>query len=192
MNRIWLDTETTGLSHRHNDVIQIGAIVTDSNNTILGQFEANCRPHNPTYINEESIKIHGITRDTIMSYPEPIFASHDFVKFLDSFPGQKQLCGFNVAFDQRFIEEWMVKCDVKGKYAENFQVNEKIYDVYKVVLANKKKIGKGSYKLESLCKKYDIELNAHNALSDIGATIHLDNKLKTIIVDDTVVEASLL
>ena len=182
MNRVWLDVETSGLSHRHNDVIQVGAVITDENNNTLGEFESNCRPHNPTYINEESIKIHGITRDTMLAFPEPILVAHSFVEFLESVPGQKTLCGFNVGFDQRFIEEWMYKSKQEGKYAENFQVTKKIYDVFKVASANKKKIGKGSYKLTALCEKFKIKLTkAHNALADIKATIALDNKLMDII-----------
>jgi hypothetical protein len=70
MRYVFLDTETTGLS-RHDEVIQIGGIVTDDKLNVLKVFEEYCWTNRP--IPPEAVKVHGITRDVLLKKSEETF-----------------------------------------------------------------------------------------------------------------------
>jgi DNA polymerase III epsilon subunit-like protein len=66
---LWIDTETTGTDPTLHSVIQIANII-DIDGKAEDKFVFNMRPHPDYEINEESIAVHGISKDQMQAFPE--------------------------------------------------------------------------------------------------------------------------
>ena len=87
------------------------------------------------------------------------------------------LMGFNLKFDMDFLTEWFRKLDFKyfGSYT-NYRLLDAYHEACSWAFIGGFE-GLENLKLETLCKAYSIEIEAHNALSDILATRQLWYKL---------------
>lgn len=112
----WIDLETTGLEPQTNEVLEIGAIVTDQWGRVESKFETTVR-HDPKMYNwnmstETVVKtMHaesGLFQEVInggggKARPK---AWHDLGMFLDDNGLNKQpMCGSSVPFDRAFMTE---------------------------------------------------------------------------------------
>lgn len=93
-----VDTETTGLNVKRDEIVQIAAVrIVDGKLLVGDSFERLVNPGRP--IPKESIRFHGITDDMVAHAPgiEEMLA-----EFLD-YAGDAILVGHNIAFDLSFM-----------------------------------------------------------------------------------------
>ncbi|WP_456479421.1 3'-5' exonuclease [Nautilia sp.] len=91
---IVVDTETTGLDRKKDEIISIGAVIVKNNRILLSKkFHIFVKPSKPLSI--ESIKIHKITPDMLKNALEPETAIKKFLNFIKNRP----LVGYYLEFD---------------------------------------------------------------------------------------------
>jgi DNA polymerase-3 subunit epsilon len=174
---VWFDTETTGVDHKENGLVQLAAVYEESRK-VLDTFEIKCKPFKGQIVTAEACKVHGFKINDLRTDPafvDPLIAHAKFVEFLarriNKFDkGDKAYCGGqNITFDINFLSAWFEKCG--DGYLGSFLARGKRLDVLSVVsLAEYAGLLKvDNFKLETLAAHFGVELKAHDALSDILA-----------------------
>ena len=155
MREIVLDTETTGLNIKEGHrLIEIGACEMVNHVITNRTFHVYINPQRD--IDIAASNIHGILNEDLID--KPIF-SEICDEFLD-FIGNSALVIHNADFDISFINN---ELNLSGK---NFEIKNPIIDTLKLA---KKKFPGSLVNLDSLCKRFDINLNSrkfHGALID--------------------------
>lgn len=170
----WIDVETTGLQNWKHDIIQIAGMI-DINGQIVDTFNFNCKPFNWDDITPKALEVNGVTMDQLMMFPDPheiqtaledIFNTH-----VDRFnKGDKfYFGGYNASFDDGFVDQFWKKCGAKF-YRSYFEY--KLLDVLPLSIAYAQAFAPylPNHRLETMANHLNIEINAHDALSDIQAT----------------------
>ena len=155
MREIVLDTETTGLDitegHR---LIEIGACEMINHVLTNKTFHVYVNPDRE--IDIDAVNIHGISNEDLIDKPKFSEICDEFLDFI----GNSVLVIHNADFDISFINN---ELHLSGK---NFVINNPVIDT--LILAKKKFPG-SLVNLDSLCKRFDINLNSrrfHGALID--------------------------
>ena len=91
------DTETTGLDHRHDRIVQFGAIKIQPDGN-MKEWETLINPD--CEIPEKVTAIHGITNDMVKDAP----TFKEVCPTIDGILDDSDLCGYNVLFDIRFLK----------------------------------------------------------------------------------------
>ena len=181
-----LDTETTGLDYENGHrIVEIG-IVELENHLPTGDF-FHC------YLNPErdsdgtAEEIHGLSREFLKNKPKFSDIANDFIDYISD----SKLIIHNAAFDVGFINAELTKCNMK-KLSDDVVIDT-------LILAKKKFLGQ-SVSLDSLCRKYNIDLTGreiHGAIKDAkllaavyleligGRQSRLDFEIKTQNVDSS-------
>ncbi len=178
---LYFDVETTGLDAKFNEIIQIAYII-EVDGIIKHRGNRLMRPTNMLNVSPKALEITGKTLEEIEKYPvqESQFVrfSDDLGKYVDKFnPSDKYyVCGYNVKFDLDFLFAWFKKNndDYLGSWL-NWKTLDPLQILY--LLDSTGRINLHNYKLETVCKYFKIEIDAHDALSDIKATKLLYRKL---------------
>jgi DNA polymerase III subunit epsilon len=98
LDYVVVDTETTGLNIKRDDIVQIGAVRIVGGKVLEGDsFERLVNPGRP--IPKESIRFHGVTDDMVAHTPG---IDEILGEFLD-YAGDAVLVGHNIAFDLSFM-----------------------------------------------------------------------------------------
>jgi DNA polymerase-3 subunit alpha len=181
-NLLYLDSETTGLDSRRHDIVQL-ACVPVINGTPQDPFNEFAKPNDFAIIEAEAIAVHGISIERMHSFQDQKQMLDKFIKYVKSFNVKFTIAGYNVAFDKGFISNLFAKHGMSSVYHELFTPDT--HDVYRRIKAIKEKASLGSLKLSKACEMFQIEINAHDALSDISATINLDIKVSELLEDNT-------
>ncbi len=162
------DIETTGLSPRTDDIIEIGAVKI-INRKVVDSFSTFV--HINRNLPAKIIELTSITDDMLHNQPEITSALPEFLNFV----GKSTLVAHNASFDVSFI-----------KNKSLVYLNE-IYDPSVIdTLELSKALVKGvkNYKLSTLTKKLGINLeNHHRAVDDANATAQLFIYLLNILND---------
>ena len=96
-----LDTETTGMDPKKDEILSIGAVKVGGNRILISDaFEAWIEPKGE--IGEESIKIHGIRRVDLECGEEPEVVIPRLLDFI----GNRPLVGYYIRFDQRMLSAY--------------------------------------------------------------------------------------
>lgn len=177
----WLDTETTGIDPKRCAIVQLAGLV-EIGGEIISEIELKICPHKGAFISDEALKVNGLTQEQLDSFP---VASGQYLRliaelnsYIDKYnPSDKFiLAGYNVGFDEQFLRNFFYLCGDKffGSYfawpkidVANFVAEEYVKGLRLI-----------NFKLETLCKQYNIPLQAHDAAADIKATRDLYYKLK--------------
>ena len=178
MNYLWLDAETTGLDSNRNDIIQLACIpiIGDKRQKSFNEF---CQPTNWDAIDPGATRVHGITESRMRTFQEQSIMLDKLIIYLRSFGIKFVIAGFNVAFDKGFISSTFIKHGKSKEFFELFTLD--IHDTFKRAKLVKSQISTPNLKLETLANHYGIKINAHDALSDIAATIEVDDKIGTLL-----------
>jgi len=181
---LYLDSETTGLDSQKNDIIQIACIpVIDG--VQHEPFNQYCQPLNYSAIDAEAIATHGISVDQMRSFQSPAEMLRKFELYLRKFNVKFTLAGFNVGFDKGFLTAMFAKFGVPSLYRELFEG-----DIHDTML--RAKLAKGlnkNPKLTKLAEEYAIDIVAHDAFSDIQATIKIDKIISNLLGDEEIIIA---
>lgn len=183
-NFLWCDIESTGLSEYKNDIIQL-ACIPIINGVRQKSFNEFCQPTNWLNIDQGAIDIHHITIDMMRTFQTQEQMIDKFIEYLESFDTRFIIAGFNVGFDKKFISSTFSK---HGKAKDFFKMfSLEIHDTFVRAKKVKSLIKTDSLKLEVLAPHFGIQIQAHDALSDIGATIELDVIISGLLEEDNTV-----
>ena len=162
-NYVLVDIETTGLSPRTDEIIEIGAIkvkenkIIDTYNTLI-KIDRNLNPF--------ITKLTGITDKMLETGKERDKALEEFVDFT----GNEIIMGHNVNFDINFIYD---KC---LSYLDYYLSNDFVdtMRIAKHILPDIQ-----NYKLGTLANYFGVDYrSAHRGLKDVEITYEVYNKLK--------------
>ena len=151
------DLETTGLNNspvggKMDAITEIGAVkIVDGE--ICEKFTTLVNPERK--LDEENIKLTGITDDMVKDAPKIGEVIPDFYKFCNGC----ELVGHNVQFDYKFIHYYGAQDD--------YMFEQKTYDT--VTLAQSQ-LFLSNYKLNTVADHYGIQFNHHRAFDDALAT----------------------
>ncbi len=155
MNEIFLDTETTGLSFKEgHKIVEIACIETKDLVATGKVFHKFVNPKRS--VPEEAFKVHGFSSDFLSDKDTFDKVADEFIQFVKG----KKIIIHNAAFDLSFLN------------GELGAVKKELIDKNLVIdslsIARNKFPGT-SNSLDSLCKKFNIDLSKrtkHNALLD--------------------------
>jgi DNA polymerase-3 subunit epsilon len=109
------DLETTGVQYWKNGIHQIsGSIVIDGK--IEETFNFKVKPHEKAVIEEEALKVGGVTKEQILEYPDMKVVYNKLLlilsKYCDKFNKKDKfhLVGYNInSFDNQFFRAFFVQ-----------------------------------------------------------------------------------
>lgn len=186
---IWIDTETTGLDPQRHGLIQLG-MVMDIDGKIEGEIDLKIQPF-PTDTLEISWKDIWLARDDQFIIPYNELPVYDVSQYQTPFEQMKKITtfldkhiskfdkndkawvgGYNVGFDIDTLSAFCKKAEFAflGSYINWYRI-----DVLNMLFLESYHSGLviENYKLETVCKHFGIEIQAHDAMSDIKATREL-------------------
>lgn len=159
MRSVVLDTETTGMpvieGHR---IIEIGCVEIVNRKLTNRHFHVYLQPDRE--IDEEAIKVHGITNEFLVDKPRFKDIANDFYEFIKG----AQLIIHNAAFDIGFITN---EFKLLGQ-ADRANIESYCSVLDSLQLAREKHPGQRN-SLDALCKRYHIDNSGrelHGALLD--------------------------
>ena len=159
---IAVDLETTGLSPRENEILEIGAVLVE-NGKMIDKFSELVRP--TAKIPPKITELTGID-DSMVEGGPPI---HEVLERFLIFAGDKPLLGHNLKFDYSFLK---VNGEKIGKKVNPFGIDT--LKIAKHVLPEL-----SSRSLASLCDYYHVKnKQAHRAYEDAEAAAKIFEKMK--------------
>lgn len=165
---IAVDIETTGFNQSKNDIIQLAAVLMDNDFNIIKEFNEFMKPVYPQYWSVKAEKIHRISIEKAMQFQDRRLAliklMHLVKEYIDLFPLAFIYHGKG-GFDYRFLKDKFISEGLVSKFEMMFNSDQ----VESTVEMASKYLFSEDYKLSTLCKKFNIELNHHDALSDARA-----------------------
>ena len=157
LRQIILDTETTGmnqgvgahyLGHR---IIEIGAVELINRKLTGKTFHVYINPEQA--IDEDAIKVHGITNDRVANEPTFSAIADDLMNFLDG----AELIAHNAPFDVGFLNhEFSLMNQAHRRVEQRCHITDTL-DLAKTIFPGQKN------NLDALCKRYGID-NSHRTL----------------------------
>lgn len=170
---IVLDTETTGLNARNNELLEISMIKFDKHEPV-SYMTTLLKPNKS--IPREITYINGIDDELVKDSPKVSQVLDSFNEFIKGY----NIVGYNLNFDMKFLY-------VNG--IDFFSENRKFYDVLDFARKKIKKSEIDNYKLDSVAENFDIYRNdSHRALSDAYATGLIFERLLDETIDTEVLK----
>ena len=169
---VFFDTETTG-SAKDDEIIEIGAIVEDINGNLVEHFDELCS--STKLIHPDAMATHGIRNEEIEDKPN--FKKSKFWKQIDSINSKDNyLIAHNMPFDLGKLEFYGFRAKIKlidtlqcAKHL--FELGEKLgsyeYELPNYKLQTFRYILFSKADEESEANKFNINIKAHSALSDV-------------------------
>ena len=155
MRELVLDTETTGLDFANGDkIVEIGIVELENHIETGNFFHYYLNPERSSSL--EALKVHGLTQEFLSDKPKFEEIADEFIKFI----GTSKIVIHNASFDIGFLNAELKNCNMTA-------INEEVI-IDTIVLAKNKFRGQ-SISLDSLCRKYNIDISnreVHGALKD--------------------------
>ena len=183
MKFVFYDLETTGRNPTWDQIIQVAAILVDSNFNEIDRFEERCRLK-PGVIPEPGALI--INNTSVEMLNQVNLSHYELIKKIqDTFKNWSPaiFTGFNtIGFDEEFLRKTFFK-SLLEPYTTQFNGNKRA-DVLGMTRSSKfyypncldvgiNEKGNKVFKLEVLTKMNNIIHNAHDAMGDVIATIEI-------------------
>ena len=165
MRELVLDTETTGLDHEDGHrLVEIGIVELENHVPTGNYFHHYLNPERESDYAAE--KVHGLSSQFLSDKPKFFEIVDEFLNFISN----SKIIIHNATFDVGFINSELERCKISA-LDEN-----RIIDTLQ--LAKKKFLGQPA-SLDSLCRRYNIDLsdrNIHGALKDakLLASVYLE------------------
>lgn len=185
MKILYFDTETTGKDPIKNGIVQISGII-EIDGVIKETFNFKVSPGAEDLIEEEALKVTGLTASEILGYPDRKIVYRQLVllfsKYINKFDKKDKFtpAGYNVRFDIEFLSSFFKKnndvyfgswCAWQG--VDALPLVHYMHFLGELNLVN--------YKLSTLCEHFGIGIKAHDAMSDIIATRQLILKIRSLL-----------
>ncbi len=190
MNYVFYDFETSGLDPYFDQPIQLAAKLVDDDFNTLEEFNEKCRLRDGVIPSPVAMLI---TKTNLneLDYEQSFYELMDKTQAKFSSWSPAIFIGYNnINFDEKFLRSSLYQ-SLYAPYLTNTNSNSRA-DLFKIVLSvcnlNKsyinfpvdKTTGKRSLKLENLAINNNIKHEfAHDAMSDVDATIDLAHLMKT-------------
>ena len=162
MREIVLDTETTGLDvNAGHRIVEIGVVELENHVQTGAYFHFYLNPERKS--DSQALQIHGLTEEFLKDKPKFIDIADQFIDFVSN----SKIIIHNAPFDVGFINSELRKCE-KEELNENCIVDS-------LLLAKNQFLGQ-SVSLDSLCRKFDIDISdreVHGALKDAKLLSHV-------------------
>jgi len=170
----WFDVETTGLDSVLQDIVQL-AFLIEIDGKIVESQNMLMQPFNYETIQQDALDVHGRTIEEIKTYPNPRKTYTELItileKYVDRYNRSDKFhpAGYNSRFDMEFLKQFFIK---NGDIYYGSWFNYKAIDPLSLlhILDGIGSVSLENYRLETVCKHFDICLDAHDALSDITST----------------------
>lgn len=187
---LYFDTETTGTNPAVHEITQFAAIV-EIDGEVKEEVNWRCQPTRWDKIDAKAIETTGVTIEQLKNFQEPAKMLADikrlFLKYeskYDKGPQKFHPAGHNVQFDLDFLNAFFKQhgdFDDKKWGITSYQnwraLDSRVFSNF-LIAADYNEMSKLSdVKLSSLCAHFSIEIDAHNALSDIRATRQLIRRM---------------
>jgi len=192
---VFYDTETTGTETLHDQILQFAAILTDDDLNEVERFEVRSRLQPHIVASPGAMNVTGVTADQLddPSYPSQFeMACQIHQKLSDWEPAQ--FIGHNsIQFDEVLLRSLFYK-SLLPVYLTNTNGNSRldtlkmlqsvsIYEPDSIVFPENLR-GQPSYKLDQLAPANGFNhANAHEAMSDVEATIFMCRKVRDLAPD---------
>ena len=180
------DVETTGTDPKKHDIVQLAYVITidghveDKGNMLMQPFDYQS-------INPEALEVNKLTVEKLKLFPKPgevyLNLCKMLSKYIDKYDRSDKFhpAGYNVGFDCDFLKEWFLKNnDVYYGSWFNWKKIDPLHVLY--FMDGLGIISLPDYKLETVCEHYGIPIEAHDALSDIEATMRLIETLSQFFI----------
>ena len=170
-NLVCIDIETTGLDKKNNHIIQLSAVKINSETfEEIDSFKSYIKPLKDFTIEDGAFEKHGLSKVFILEQGKTIKEiGQDFIDFIEDC----DILSYNgMSFDIAFIDKDFSEAGISIDWSKH-----KSIDVYSIECTL------NSRRLEDVYKKYtgnDL-INAHDALSDVRATIEVYKHQKNIL-----------
>ncbi|QPC46380.1 PolC-type DNA polymerase III [Mangrovibacillus cuniculi] len=152
------DVETTGLSAVYDTIIELAAVKIQ-NGSVIDRFESFANPHHK--LSATTINLTGITDDDVKNAPE---VSEVLSRFKE-WSQDTILVAHNASFDMGFLQKGYERYDLgveEVPVIDTLELARLLYPTMK------------NHRLNTLAKKFDIELTQHHrAIYDAEATGYL-------------------
>ena len=167
-----LDTETTGLDPKKDEILSIGAVIIRDNKILMNQsFECFIKPS--ASISQESIKIHHIRECDLAHAIEAEDAIRQFLDFIKNRP----IVGYYIDFDHKILSKYTKRIIGSTLPHPTIELSSMYYKRYRK---------SSSYEFVDL--KFDTIMNAlelpflgkHDALNDAIMSAMMYLKLQTM------------
>ena len=180
---LWLDLETTGLNPIINGIAQVACLVEVGGEIVDSLYIPYIRPMKYDKIEPQALQVNGITMNQLETGEEPRAAYSTIVKlfdkYIDKFDKMDKfvLAGYFAKIDSDFMRQFFFKNGNKffGSYFHGALLE--VSTLLAVALCEEFLPVMPNNKLDTLCKELNVEIQAHEALSDIKATRECYNKL---------------
>lgn len=158
-----VDLETTGLSPKNSEIIEIGAIkVID--NKVVDTMDVFVRPSRP--LSWFTTNLTGITNEMV----DEGLSAKEALKVFDEFSFGMRLMAHNAKFDMSFLDVYMKKELGKGVRTDSMDTLLLSRAIVKDV---------PNYKLETLANRFNIDYSgAHRSLRDCEITLDVYNNIR--------------
>lgn len=181
MKLLFIDTETTGLDSKLNDIIQIGGLY-EEDGKIVEEFNFKCQPKDYNNISSKALEVNKITVATMQTYPTADATCKEFLKVLRrsaDYDNKVSPIGANCKFDIDFLIKFFDKNNggYMGRYIDLYSA----FDITGVCRALKHLgiIKVSDCKLGTLATYFKVKNeNAHDALADAKVTREIYHILK--------------
>lgn len=187
VNKVFhFDTETTGLNPFVHDIWQL-AFLVEIDGKVVEEQKWNMQPVRFDSVRDEALAVTGITVEELKTFEKPLVVFKRFTKFLDKHINKYDTtdkfvpAGFNVKFDTDMLRGWFQKNNHKyygsyftPRYMDVMAVIYFLVDIEEFPILE-------NYKLATICEALGIEIDAHDALSDIKATKMLTDVLRVML-----------
>jgi DNA polymerase III subunit epsilon len=182
---LFFDLETTGVNHRKNGIHQISGLV-DIDGIIKEEFDFKVRPNPQAVIEEEALKVGGVTREQIEAYTPMRTVYNQFTEILARYVGKFDkkdkfhLVGYNNReFDDPFLRAWFVQ-NFDDYFGSWFWADSLDCLVLSSYVLREERAKLQDFKLKTVAKYLGItvdETKLHDARYDIGLTREIFYKL---------------
>ncbi len=181
-----LDTETTGLDYENGHrIVEIGIVELENYLPTGGFFHYYLNPERDS--DKRAKEVHGLSQEFLNDKPKFSDIANEFIDYISD----SKIIIHNAAFDVGFINAELTRCNMK-KLSDDVIIDT-------LILAKRKFIGQ-SVSLDSLCRKYNIDIagrEIHGAIKDakLLAAVYLEliggrqSRLDFEIINENVISA---
>ncbi len=167
-----IDIETTGLSPKHDQIIELSALKV-SDNVIIDSFSSLVKPtpdSNGLYVDDFITSLTGITNEMLADAPDITPTLQKYLEFL----GNDILIGHNVNFDINFIYDYSEKLfanPLSNNFVDTMRISRRLHPEW------------ATHALSMLSYSYHVDYaNAHRSLSDCHITLKCYDALRDDIL----------
>lgn len=153
-NYVVIDTETTGLSNRTDEIIEIGMVKIENGN-IVDEYSTLIKPN--CIISNAASKVNGIYDSDVKNAPSFNDVCNDIHKFING----NTIVAHNASFDISFLKRQSEECGIE---------TDKIFYVDSIDIAKNSINNIANYKLDTIVKFFGLSEQNHRALDDAKQT----------------------